>query len=111
MKSWFQDNYMEIYSAHNEEKSVVAEKFIRTLKKKIYKYMTSSSKNVYIDKLNDENTHHSTMKVKPVDVISSTYIDFNKENSNEYLKFEVGDHEKILKYKIIFAKGYTPNWS
>ena len=46
-------NDIEIYSAHNEEKSVVAERFIRTLKKKIYKYMTSISKNVYIDKLDD----------------------------------------------------------
>ena len=47
------DNYIEMYSIHNERKSVVAERFIRTLKAKIYKYMTSISKNVCIDKLYD----------------------------------------------------------
>ena len=51
MKSWLQDNNIEMYSTHNQGKSVVAERFIRTLKNKIYKYMTSISKNVYIDKL------------------------------------------------------------
>ena len=65
---------------HNKEKSVVAERFIRTLKNKIYKYMTSVSKNVYIGKLDDKvnkhnNTYHSTIKMKPVDVKSSTYSD------------------------------------
>ena len=70
--------------AHNEGKSVVAERFIRTLKNKIYKYMTSISKNVYIDKLDDivnkyNNTYHSTIKMKPVDVKSNTYIDSSKK--------------------------------
>ena len=56
-----------MYSAHNKEKSVVAKRFTKTLENKIYKYMTSISKNVYIDKLNDivnkcNNTYHSTMK-------------------------------------------------
>ena len=73
-----------MYSTNNEGKSVVAERFIRTLKNKIYKYMTSISKNVYIDKLDDivnkyNNTYHSTIKMKPVDVKSSTYIDSSKE--------------------------------
>ena len=53
MKSQLQDNEIEIYSTHNEEKFVVAERFIRTLKHKIYKYMTSIAKNVFIDKLDD----------------------------------------------------------
>ena len=53
MKSRLQDNDIEMYSTHNEGKSVVAERFIRTLKNKIYKYTTSISKNVYIDKLDD----------------------------------------------------------
>ena len=62
-----------MYSTHNEEKSVVAEIFIRTLKNKIYKYMTSISKNLYIDKLDDivneyNNTYHRTIKMKPIDV-------------------------------------------
>ena len=53
MKSWLGKNDIEKYSTHNEGKSVIAEKFIRTLKIKIYKYMTSLSKNKYVDKLDD----------------------------------------------------------
>ena len=80
-KKWLKDNDIEMYSIHNEGKSVVAERFIRTLKTKIYKYMTSISKNVYIDKLDDivneyNNTYHRTIKMKPVDVKDNTYIDF-----------------------------------
>ena len=83
-KKWLKDNDIEMYSKHNEGKSVVAERFIRTLKIKIYKYMTSVSKNVYIDKLDDivgeyNNTWHRTIKTKPVDVKDNTYIDFKKE--------------------------------
>ena len=75
-----------MYSIYNEGKSVVAERFIKTLKSKIYKYITSVSKNVYIDKLNHivskyKNTYHSTIKIMTVEVKSSTYIDFNKEIS------------------------------
>ena len=73
--------------------------------------MTSISKNVYIDIVNKyNNKYHSTIKMKPVDVKSSTYIDFNKEYNKEYPKFELGDHVRIFKYKNIFAKGYVPNW-
>ena len=68
---------IEMCSAHNEGKSVITERFIRTLKNKIHKYMTSVSKNVYIDKL--EDTSHSTIKVKPADVKSNTYIESSKE--------------------------------
>ena len=72
-KKWLKDNDTEMCSIYNEGKSVVAERFIRTLKTKIYKYMTSISKNVYIDKLDDivneyNNTYHRTIKMKPVDV-------------------------------------------
>ena len=72
-----------MYSTHNEGKSVVAERFIKTLKNKIYKYMTSISKNVYINKLDDIvnrciNTYHSTIKMKPIDVKPSTYIESSK---------------------------------
>ena len=78
--------------------------------------MTSVSKNVYIHKLYDivnkyNNAHHSTIKMKPADVKSSTYIDFNEKNNNEDPKFKVGDHARISKYKNICAKGYVPNWS
>ena len=72
MKSWLQDNNIEMYSTHNEGKSVIAERFIRTLKTKIYKYMTSVWKDVCIDVLDDivnkySNTFHITIKKKPVD--------------------------------------------
>ena len=105
-----------MYSIHNEGKSVVVERFIRTLKTTIYKYMTSISKNVYINKLGDivdeyTNTYHRTIKMKPVDVKDNTYIDFKKEVNDKDPKFKVGDHVRISKYKNIFAKGYSPNWS
>ena len=107
-KKWLQDNDIVMYSAHNEGKSAVAETFIRTLKSKIYKYMTSISKNVYIDKLDDivdkyNNTYHTTINIKPIDVKDNTYINADK--------FKVGDRVRISKYKNIFAKGYMPNWS
>ena len=75
-----------MYTIHNEEKYVAAERFIRNLKKKIYKYVTSISKNVCVLKLDDivnryNNTYHRTIKMKPVDVESSTYIEFNKANN------------------------------
>ena len=112
-KRWLKDNDLEMYSIHNEEKSVVAERFIRTLKTKIYKYMMTISKNVHIDKLDDivneyNNTYHRTIKMKPVDVKDNTYIDFKNDKNP---KFKVGDHVRISEYKNIFAKGYTPNWS
>ena len=105
-----------MYSIHNEGKSVVAEIFIRTLKNKIYKYMTAISKNVYIDKLDDivneyNNIYFRTIKMKPVDVKNKTYIDFEKEVNDKDPQFKVGDNVRISKYKNIFAKGYTPNWS
>ena len=105
-----------MYSIHNEGKSVVTERYIRTLKTKIYKYMTSISKNVYIKKLDDivdeyNNTYHRTIKMKPVDVKDNTYIDFKEEVNDKDHKFKVGDHVRISKYKNIFPKGYTPNWS
>ena len=105
-----------MYSTHNEGKSVVAERFIRTLKNKIYKYMTLVSKNVYIDKLDDivnkdNNTYHNTIKMKPVGVKSNTHIDSSKEINDKNPKFKIGDIVRISKYKTFFAKGYTPNWS
>ena len=103
-----------MYSTHDEGKSVVAEKFIRTLKNKIYKHMTSLSKNVYIDKLYGivnkyNNTYHSTIKMKPVDVGSSINIDSDKKSNGKDPKFQVDDQVRISIYKIIFVKGYTPN--
>ena len=105
---------MEKYLIHNEGKSVVAEMFIRTLNTKIYNYISSISKNVYIDKLDDtvneyNNTYHRTIKIKPVDVKDNTYLDFKKKVNDKDPKFKVGGHIRISKNKSIFAKGYTPN--
>ena len=105
-----------MYSTLNEGKSVVAERFIRTLKSKIYKCMTSISKNVYIDKLDDivneyNNTYDTAIKMKPIDVKDNAYINTDKEINYKYPKFKVGDRVRISKYKNIFAEGYTPNWS
>ena len=77
--------------------------------------MTSVSKSVYIDKVDDivneyHNTYHRTINMKPVDVKDNTYIDFEKEVNDKDPKFQVGDHVRISKYKNIFAKRYTPNW-
>ena len=114
-KKWLKDNDIERYSIHNEGKSVVAERFIRTLKTKIHKCMTSISKNLYINKLDDivneyNNTYHRTIKIKPVDLENNTHIDSIKEVNYKDPSFKVGHHVRISKYKNIFAKGHTPDW-
>ena len=111
---WLEDNIV-MYSTYNFSKSVVAGRFIRTLKNKIYKHMVSISKNVYIDKLDDiineyNNTYHSTIKKKPIDIKDNTYINIDKEVYDKDCKFKVGDHVRISKYKNIFDKGHTSNW-
>ena len=98
-----------MHSTHNEGKSVVAEKFIIILQNKIYKYIILIPKNLYIDKLDNivteyNNTYHSTIKMKPVDAKSSTYIDFNVENYDKDPKFEVGDYLRVSKFKNIFTE-------
>ena len=105
-----------MHSIHNQGKSVVAERFIRTVKTKIYKYMTSISKNVYTDILDDivseyNNTYHRATKMKPVDVKNNTYIDFKKEVNDKDPKFKVAGRVRISRYKNIFGKGSMPNWS
>ena len=115
-KFFFHNNNVEMYSAHNEGKPAFAEQFIRTLKHKIYIHMTSVSKNLYADKLEDivdkySNTYHRTIKVKPVDVKSNTDINSNTEINDKDPKFKIGDIIRIPKYKNIFAKGYVPNRS
>ena len=86
-KKWIKENDIEMYSTNNEEKSVIAEIFIKTLKNKIYKNMTSISKIVYIDKIDDivkkeNNTYHISIKMKPIDAKDNTYIDFKKESND-----------------------------
>ena len=78
--------------------------------------MTSVSKNVYIDKLDDivneyNNAYHTTIKMKRIDIKDNTYINTSKKINNKDTKFKVGDRVRISKYKNIFAKGYTPNWT
>ena len=99
-----------MYSIYNERKSVVAERFIRTLKNMIFKHMTVVSKNVYFDVSDDivdkyNNTVHITIKIKPIDVTQDSYAEYN-EDSNV-----TKDFKRISKYKNIFSKGYTQNWS
>ena len=112
-KKWLTDNDIEMYSTYNEGKSVVVERFIKTLKNKLYKHMRANNKNVYYNVLNDivseyNNTKHSTIKMKPIDVKNNkrVYIDEHNEKS---ARFNVGDRVRISKFKNIFAKGYTPN--
>ena len=102
-----------MYSTHNEGIFFVAEKFIRTLKNKIYKHITAVSKNVYFDKLDDivNNKYHITIKMKPIEGKDNTYIESIKEVNDKDPQFKVVDHVRISRYKNIFAKGYTPNWS
>ena len=114
-EKWLSDNDINMYSTYNEGKSVVAERFIRTLKNKLYKHMTATGKNVYYDVLDDvvnkyNNTKHSTIKMKPINVKNNkrVYIDEHNEKDS---KFKVGDRVRISRYKNIFAKGYAPNWS
>ena len=78
--------------------------------------MTVLSKKVYIDKSDDivdkyNNTYHKTIKMKLIDIMSNTYLNFEEESDDQDPKFKVGDHARILNYKNIFAKMYPTNWS
>ena len=115
-KKWLSDNNIIMYSTYNKGKSVVAERFIRTLKSKLYKHMTAIGKNVYYDVLDDvvnkyNNTKHSTIKMKPIDVENNNKRVYIDEHNEKNSRFKVGDRIRISKLKNIFAKGYTPNWS
>ena len=103
MKSWLEKIAIEIYTTNYEVESVIAERFIRTLKNKIYRYMTSISKNVHIDKLDDivskyHNRYHRTIKMKPVNLKQNTYIDSSKEINDKDLKFKIGYIVRISKF-------------
>ena len=86
-----------MYSTYNEGKSVVAERFIRTPKNKLYKHMTATGKN--------EN------EMKPKDVENNNKRVYIDEHNEERCRFKVGDRVRISKFKNIYAKGYTRNWS
>ena len=109
-------NNIITYSTYNEGKSVVAERFIRTLKNKLYKYMTATGKNVYYDVLEDvvnkyNDTKHSTIKMTPIDVGDNNKRVYIDEHNEKDSRFKVGARVRICKFKNIFTKGYTPNLS
>ena len=105
-----------MYSTHYEGNVVVAEIFIRALKNKMYKHMTANSEKVYFNVLNYivdkyNNTYHKTIRMKPIDVKSDSFVEYNEESDEKDPKSKVCDHIRISKYKNIFAKRYAPNWS
>ena len=115
-KSFLKINNIKMYSTYNEGKSAVAERFIRTSKNKILKRMAAVSKNVYFNLLDDiankyENAVHRSIKMKPINVTSNSYAEYNEDSNVTKPKFKVDDRVRISKYKNIFAKGYTQNWS
>ena len=110
MESWLQNNDIEMYSTHNEGKNCCSERFIRTLKNEICKYITLISKIVYIDKIDYalnkySNTYHRTIKVKPVDIKSSTYIEFM---SWRYVISDLNGEETI---RTVYEKRISKNKS
>ena len=108
--------YNEMYLTYNEGKSVAAERFIRMLKNKIFKHMAAISKNVYLNVLHNivnkyNNKVHRTIKMKTIDVTSDSYAEYKEHSNEKDPTFKIDDHVRISKYKNIFAKGYTQNWS
>ena len=115
-KRFLKINSIEMYSTYNERKSIVAERFIRTLRNETFKHMTTVSKNIYFDVLDDNvdkhnNTIRRSIKMKPINVTSDSYAEYNEDSNEKYPKFKVGDQVRISKYKNVFAKGYTQNSS
>ena len=111
MKSWLLESDIEMYKKGKKGRSV-AKKSIRTLSAKIYQNITSVSKNVYIDKLDEivkkyHDKHYRTIKIKPADIKGDTYINFDADKNNKNPVFKVGDHVMISKFKN--TKLYTPN--
>ena len=114
--NWLVSEGIEMYSTYNEGKSVVAERFIKTLKNKLYKDMTAISKNVYWNVLDDvvdkyNNTINRSIGMKPKDVKADKKAVYVEESNKKSTRFSVGNRVRISKFKNIFAKGYTPNWS
>ena len=98
-----------MYSTCNQGKSVVAERFITTLKNKIFKHMAAISKNVYFNVLGDivnkqNNTVHRTIKIKPIDVIDDSYVEYNETSNKKDPKFKVGSMLEFQSIKIFLLK-------
>ena len=98
-----------MYSTFNEGKSVVAERFIKTLKNEIYKHMTTVGQNVYFNVLDNivnkyNNTYHSSIKMKPKDVTGDSFVEYVEESNKKDPKFKIGDHVRILNIKLFLPK-------
>ena len=109
------NNDILMYSTHNEGKSVITERFIKTLKSKIYKKMTTNDSKSYLPYLNKlvdqyNNTYHHSINKKSINADYSASTE-NTESNPKAPKFKVNDRVRIIKYKNIFSKGYTENWS
>ena len=103
-KIFLKINNIEMYSTYNGGKFVVAERFIRMLKNKIFKHVTAASKNVYFDVLDDivhkyNKIVHRSIKMKPINATSDSYAEYNEDSSKKDPKFKAGDHVRISKYK------------
>ena len=99
-KDFLKRNNTEMYSTYNEGKSIVTERFIRTLKNKIFKDMTATSKNLYFDVLDDiadkyKNTVHRTITMKAIDITGDSYGEYNEDSNKKDPKFKVVDHVRI----------------
>ena len=112
-KYFLKINNIGMYSTYNEGKSFVAERFIRTLKNKIFKHMAAISKNAYVDVLDDivnkcNNTIHKIIKMKPIDNTDHSYAEYNEDFNKKDPKFKVGDHVRMPKYKTFLLKDTLP---
>ena len=115
MSEWLENNDIFIFLTYNEGKSVITERFIKTLKAKIYKKTTANDSKTYLSYLNKmidqyNNTYHHSTNKKPINADYSALTEPNETNS-KVPKFKVNDEVRIAKYKNIFIKGYTENWS
>ena len=115
MSEWLENNNIFIFLTYNEGKSVITERFIKTLKAKIYKKTTANDSKTYLSYLNKmidqyNNTYHHSTNKKPINADYSALTEPNETNS-KVPKFKVNDEVRIAKYKNIFIKGYTENWS
>ena len=115
MSEWLENNNIFIFLTYNEGKSVITERFIKTLKAKIYKKTTANDSKTYLSYLNKmidqyNNTYHHSINKKPINADYSALTEPNETNS-KVPKFKVNDEVRIAKYKNIFIKGYTENWS
>ena len=115
VQEWLNNNNILIYSTHNAGKSVIAERVIKTLKAKIYKKLTANDSKSYLpysNKLVDQynNTHHHSINEKPINPDYSALTE-KIDTNPKAVQFKVNDRVRITKYKNIFSKGYTKNWS